>query len=271
MPISDHSDFVLKAVKEHLGLDIEVRILNRNDGRAALEFWFKDLDKDEGPVFRLSPKGLRKHEITLKFGQYSQPLIEQIQGADAAVYKLAVALIKKINEKYELVIVPEQDLNNLQITKDFKLTSVISCEEAYDNLSSIDRTVGEALMPVIAAFMELIGYDDNTIEAPGDEEGEITQAFVTSRERKKTNRVMCIALHGNKCGVCGFEPSNFYSDKVNGIIEVHHIEPLSELNAPRIYDPLKDLIPLCPNCHRAIHKSVPALSLDELRDNILRK
>ena len=44
------------------------------------------------------------------------------------------------------------------------------------------------------------------------------------------------------------------------------IEPLADLDQPRAYDPSTDLIPLCPNCHRAIHRQTPTLSPDELRE-----
>jgi 5-methylcytosine-specific restriction protein A len=38
---------------------------------------------------------------------------------------------------------------------------------------------------------------------------------------------------------------------------VHHLEPVASLDVPRVYNPATDLIPLCPNCHRAVHSRAP--------------
>ena len=76
---------------------------------------------------------------------------------------------------------------------------------------------------------------------------------------------MCLLFHGRECKICKFKTDKVYKN-VEDIIEVHHIEPLSELNKPKIYDPIHDLIPLCPNCHAAIHKAkVGTYTPDELK------
>jgi len=44
-----------------------------------------------------------------------------------------------------------------------------------------------------------------------------------------------------------------------------HIEPLGEVGGELNIDPIKDLIPVCPNCHAMIHRQTPALKPDDLR------
>ena len=97
------------------------------------------------------------------------------------------------------------------------------------------------------------------------EEGGSYLSTVARRERNPRNRLLCLQIHGDLCKVCGFNSSQFFPS-LESIIEVHHIEQLAELDHPKIYDPAKDLIPLCPNCHRAIHKKRPPYLPDELRD-----
>ena len=53
-------------------------------------------------------------------------------------------------------------------------------------------------------------------------------------------------------------------------IHVHHIKPLSEINQEYKVNPIKDLIPVCPNCHAMLYKKVPTYSLEELK-NIIKK
>ena len=35
-------------------------------------------------------------------------------------------------------------------------------------------------------------------------------------------------------------------------------------------DPIKDLRPVCPNCHAMLHRAVPALSIDDIRGRLRR-
>ncbi|WP_310621270.1 HNH endonuclease [Flexibacterium corallicola] len=114
---------------------------------------------------------------------------------------------------------------------------------------------------------ELIGYDaveDSTASEVPDVEGALSRAIVSRRERNPRNRLLCLRIHGSECRACGLNPEDSYRD-AGSIIEVHHLEPISMLDRPRPYDPEKDLVPLCPNCHRAVHTRRPwPLSLDEL-------
>ena len=41
---------------------------------------------------------------------------------------------------------------------------------------------------------------------------------------------------------------------------------LSEIGKEYEVDPVKDLRPVCPNCHSVIHLKAPPYSIDELKD-----
>ena len=44
-----------------------------------------------------------------------------------------------------------------------------------------------------------------------------------------------------------------YGLEFKDIIEVHHVVPLHQIGESYVVDPINDLIPVCPNCHAAIH------------------
>jgi 5-methylcytosine-specific restriction protein A len=47
---------------------------------------------------------------------------------------------------------------------------------------------------------------------------------------------------------------------------VHHIVPISEIGKEYIVDPIRDLVPVCPNCHMALHsKKDGVYTIEELR------
>jgi len=53
-------------------------------------------------------------------------------------------------------------------------------------------------------------------------------------------------LYNNKCQICGF---TFKKDNGENYSETHHIIPLGEKGS----DDIKNLIVVCPNCHRKLH------------------
>ena len=57
-----------------------------------------------------------------------------------------------------------------------------------------------------------------------------------------------------------------YGPEFKGKIEVHHIVPISEIGEDYVVDPVNDLVPVCPNCHTALHsKKGGVYSVQELK------
>ena len=101
-------------------------------------------------------------------------------------------------------------------------------------------------------------------------EGASKQVSINTYERNARARDKCIQHHGYKCSVCEFSFEDMYGDMGVNYIHVHHIIPVSELKQEYELDPVKDLAPVCPNCHSIIHRFKPALSIKELKEQIRR-
>ena len=85
-------------------------------------------------------------------------------------------------------------------------------------------------------------------------------------ERDPKNRKKAIELHGTTCAVCGFDFEKVYGERGKGFIEVHHTEPLGSLSEEKIINPQTDLVPVCSNCHRIIHRRKDhVLSISEVK------
>lgn len=95
-------------------------------------------------------------------------------------------------------------------------------------------------------------------------EGETTKELVNKYERDVTARKKCISYHGTTCKVCSLSFSNVYGHIGEGFIHVHHIVPLSHIRETYCVDPIKDLVPVCPNCHSMLHRRNPPYTIDEL-------
>jgi len=83
----------------------------------------------------------------------------------------------------------------------------------------------------------------------------ITSTNRINRSQRAKNE--CIRLKGCYCNICGFDFEKVYGQLGKDYIEVHHLIPLGELSIAEDYsgtDPIRDLIPLCSNCHSMIHR-----------------
>lgn len=70
------------------------------------------------------------------------------------------------------------------------------------------------------------------------------------------------------CSACNFNFENFYGEIGRGYIEIHHLNPIFALEdnfEQSLKDALNNVIPVCANCHRIIHRknnlllSIPSL------------
>jgi len=102
-------------------------------------------------------------------------------------------------------------------------------------------------------------------------EGAAIRVAVNLYERNPTARRRCIEHFGRVCSVCSFNFGEFYGPIAEGLIHVHHLTPLSVAGgADYVIDPVRDLRPVCPNCHVVIHRREPPLSIDEARALVAR-
>ncbi len=99
-------------------------------------------------------------------------------------------------------------------------------------------------------------------------EGSIKTVTVNYYERDRQGRDVCINHFGLNCVVCGFNFEERYGEVGKGFIHVHHLRPLSELGGEYQLSPIKDLRPVCPNCHAMLHKRKPAYSIEELIERL---
>jgi 5-methylcytosine-specific restriction protein A len=97
-------------------------------------------------------------------------------------------------------------------------------------------------------------------------EGEQVKVEYFRRVRSAINRRKAIEHHGTTCAICGFDFEKAYGELGKGFIEIHHLTPLGSTETPKEVDPTTDLIPLCANCHRMIHRGAEGvMNPDELR------
>ncbi len=89
---------------------------------------------------------------------------------------------------------------------------------------------------------------------------------VNKYERNSIARQKCIDELGCYCHICGINFEKVYGEIGKDFIHVHHKIPLNEIKEEYVVDPIKDLLPVCPNCHAMLHRKIDGnyLTIDEL-------
>ncbi|WP_158251898.1 HNH endonuclease [Cryobacterium sp. M15] len=124
-------------------------------------------------------------------------------------------------------------------------------------------SAGSQCLALIIECLEFEALQD--IGAVGLPEGAVSTIEVNRYERSPVNRLMCLRHYGYTCWVCDLDFAVTYGDIGLDFVEVHHRVPVSQITPGYLIDPLRDLIPLCSNCHSMVHRRNPPYSPEELR------
>lgn len=104
-------------------------------------------------------------------------------------------------------------------------------------------------------------------DCKGRSEGRLKAYYTTLHERNPKNREAAIRIHGVDCKVCGMNFEKKYGELGKNYIEIHHKNPLylTKENVP--INVKTDLVPVCPNCHRMLHRyKNRMLTIEELKE-----
>lgn len=268
--IASKKTLIIRELEEGTGAAIAAKV-DLGGIRSSVRIWFLDLDEKHGPIAELRLYGLKGHQVVLTFGNFSREVITEIQKALPEDIQLARALVASIRVGVTIEITGQSVSGWRVMDGAFHMKATLRDLEHPLEDGAIISTCRDVIVPIMAAMAELIGYD--IVEESIDNEfpvfeGAILPSVINRRERNPRNRLLCIRIHGEKCKACGVEPKMVYGE-AGSIIEVHHLEPVASLTEPRPYDPLVDLVPLCPSCHRAIHTRRPLpYSIEELKSQM---
>jgi 5-methylcytosine-specific restriction enzyme A len=133
--------------------------------------------------------------------------------------------------------------------------------------SSLRKALKELSLTLEFSYPEELPIDTKQTYMEGLQHTIVVNAY----ERNTAARQKCIDCYGAICAVCYFDFEETYGDIGKDFIHVHHLKLLSNIGKMYEVDPVKDLRPVCPNCHSMLHKQEPPFTLEELRDKIRKK
>jgi len=129
-----------------------------------------------------------------------------------------------------------------------------------------ERNIENRLKELISAKKE---YFDDPIETEiTDIEGRQSLQNHLIKERSTKLIIAFIkSLTFFNCMICGFNFEHKYGKLGINFIEAHHTKPLSLMKKGEMIS-TKDLVSLCSNCHRMLHRTNPPLDWQKLLEKI---
>lgn len=135
---------------------------------------------------------------------------------------------------------------------------------------------GISVRPELVEELESVWFDFLTTqnirfhpfapEEPGNfSEGTAIQIIQTRYERNPFARASCIKHYGYSCTVCQFNFERYYGELGKNYIHVHHLTQIAMVGTTYKVNPIKDLRPVCPNCHAMLHRKNPPVTIDSLK------
>jgi transposase-like protein len=116
----------------------------------------------------------------------------------------------------------------------------------------VERAVG-FLVDVARSEPDATEADSQTDVYPRCENRKLVKAHL-GRERSGYLAAECKNRDRYRCQICDFNFAEHYGRRLGaGFAEAHHIRPLSKLG-DRVRTNPEDLITVCPNCHRMLHR-----------------
>jgi 5-methylcytosine-specific restriction protein A len=213
----------------------------------------------------------------LAFDSFLGKLLDSIMSShkekvNIMVYTLKNMIDKSPSEKLSAEI-DHKLLTNVNENIDLKKLSIFVDRPTMDlGIKSIEEYVIEQQKLILGIILLLFDIEEEDAsfinEVEGLPEGGRIRIEVNKYERSRLNRQACLNFYGYSCSACGFNFENVYGPLGKDYIHVHHIIPVSLIGDDYLINPIKDLIPICPNCHAILHRLNPPMQIKDLKDTI---
>lgn len=271
----DICEEIYKKLQQRFSLDFSV-VVNTTESGVIITV---TPDNSQNKLFKVAMEyrnGIRI-VICMEPEAHAAPFVKALGNSEITKKQLFSSLGKQLldNGASLKVIINDSDINIEDINswpRDWYRFKIVLTYFAEDIIANERRVYLQHaniwLFPFMEMILSLMTIKKSTAEdlfLLGEEEGRSFDIVTTKYERNHKNRSICVDKYGYKCQICSFDFEKKYGVIGKRFIHVHHIVPLSEMGDAYVINPLRDLIPVCPNCHAMLHRTTPPLTPEELK------
>lgn len=223
-----------------------------------------------------SPHGFALHildeylqwQIKFRLDVFSKPLVDLMKyrySERKDSFQTYLDLARSQNQRFTFQIngKPIEETTSKTEWEDIEIEVGRSYFDSKEEFAALSKALFDFLCLVLYLMVNEIEW----AQTDGEEakyEGALTSALVNKYERSRYNRAICLQFYGFECRGCGDALEKKYGPLGADVIHVHHIIPVSQMGGSYKLNPIRDLIPLCPNCHNIVHRINPPLAISDL-------
>lgn len=277
MPPPDPAS-IARHVSDETGLHFEGRAGRLHDGNHWIELTPAEHRAAETFTIRTTI-GWRRLDVRFQLGSFAVDLLAQISRPDETGRALFQAVLEECErDKAAVELTINDDVHDFRDPKIWSLEweraelhvrrgmLAVNVGDGVEDERLIRIWMSRMAAAVIAILpLENVAEDFPEPDFEGLPEGAKVRVEVNRYERDRRNRAAALAIHGYVCKACEMDMAAHYGEAAIGLIEVHHVTPVSMLGPNYRINPAVDLVPLCPNCHSVVHRRCPPFSIDELK------
>lgn len=269
MRIKERVGEQLREVSDSLGIQLSLAELPNSDD-FEYEIRIVGIDRPYGFAFKLGVDYLC-WTVSLHLDEYGASALEAMRVRFGERRETLESIVKIANERNQALVLKINDMEisswtDSQNWGDLELQLRHSYSSEESSAEALRTALLDAFCIVLSLLVESEVWDQDNNEEPtiGALEGDQNSILVNKYERSRYNRALCLRYYGFSCRGCGIHMEAKYGPIGQNVIHVHHVIPLSLMEGSYRLNPIKDLIPLCPNCHNVVHRVTPPLSIADL-------
>lgn len=193
----------------------------------------------------MKPQGLDAQILSNRSDTYFSQKVRNLKSHDTLT-KYGYALYS--DGSYYITENGKQLVQNNKSSIQYILSSGFDYADVKNSLGRMYKSRTTTIIP----YEELI--------SEGERKYEVTKSYERSQKLRNA-AIEHFTRNGIiVCDCCGFEFKSFYGEKFGkSCIEIHHLKPIFQYASMSIIQTidsaLRNLLPVCPNCHRVIHKN----------------
>lgn len=257
-------DAQLETVSETLGIALERRVLEGVE-EFEIQLRLAEIPEPIGLSILIGDDYMM-WTVELSLDPFARPLLLHMTSRYAVYRDEIDSLLKHASRNSHVRFCPPVATSDPGEPADVALV----IKRTYEDLDKEFDVLGTILLEFFCLLLPLLiskeEWTDEGVVEQGKFEGSKSSVVVNRYERSRYNRALCLRHHGFRCQGCGNQLDEKYGPMGEGVIHVHHVLPISKMNGRYILDPVKDLVPLCPNCHNVVHRTQPPITVDKLRE-----